>query len=143
MIVDENLELCDAQTMVAGETAIDSEDVLDLQIADPQYGAGTPLWLIVQTHTAFSATAGTSFVVDFKHSDTGSGSWVDLTVKTYSIAEAPLDEGGYLLVQPLPAAIRRYLKLEFTPGDTLTAGAVSAYISNCAPNTLLHGTKSI
>ena len=145
MIVDENTELCDAQSMVQGTAAINSEDTLDLQVADPQYGAGTPLWLIVQTHTAFTCTTGaTTFVVDFKHSDSGSAAWVDIATKTHNTASVPLaTQGGYIMVQPLPAAVRRYLKLEFTAGASLDLGKVNAGIYLAAPNTLIHGLKSI
>jgi len=142
MIVDENLEFSDAQTLVAAAAEITSEDTVDLQVADPQYGAGTPLWLIVQVHTAVTCTATADLQVDFKHSDDGS-TWVDIVAaRSFSTTLDPLTKGGYLIVQPLPAALRRYLELTYTPSATLDTGAVSAYISNCAPNTTIYGKLS-
>lgn len=139
MILDERTEFCDAtalNTGAAGSYLIG--DVVDL-------GGGTPatdgvndvdgLYLVISVDTA--VTSGGSATVQFHLcSDAQAAIATDLSAtyhfSTSAIAKATLVAGYYVCKVELPkGTYERYLGiLQTTAVAALTAGAVSAYLTN-------------
>jgi len=144
MILDSKLEFSDAQAICLSiATSTDSTNVLDLQVADPNIGAGTPIWLIVRVNTLFAPTLATLLVEprDADGANSLSLATAIMFSKTFSGSLDELEAGDILISMPLPANIRRYMKILYTTaGSTLTAGKLDAFLSLTAPRALTSGS---
>ena len=140
MILDERLEFADSNTGVqasAGTVLIG--DVIDLGATPQDYGNGQPMYLVIQVDTAIDSAMDGATVSFTLASDAGSSIATDGTatehIITDVIAEADL-VAGYTICQPLPVGnagvleYERYLGVLATvAGETVTAGAVSAFLT--------------
>ncbi len=143
MILDKNLEFSDAQAICLSIATATASTVLDLQVADPNIGTGTPVWLIVSVNTSFLPTL-TTLLVEPRDAD-GAGSLSLATAimfgKTFSGSLDELQAGDLLISMPLPAAIRRYMEILYTTaGSTLTAGKLDAFLSLAPPRRVTSGS---
>jgi Bbp16 len=128
------LSSAQAQTSVASH---DSTYALDFGAANPNLGTGTPLWLTVAVQT--QVTGGTSgSTLQLKVQDAADGSTYATLFETSIMNAAGLGltstfviaAGTKLINQPLPAAVRRYLKVVYVIGTAvLSAGKWDAYVN--------------
>jgi len=141
MIMDYNVQFSDGVSAIAipsNTAATQTEyasDVLDLQTAGYNIGAGTPIWAIFSIGTTFSGTTSNPvFVTLYGGTASGTVATQIFRSRTFSIGE--MSKGVYLMAQPLPAgyAMLRFVKVAAVlSGVSLTAGAFDAYLSLNAP----------
>ena len=133
MYTDANLIFSDAQAQTTA-TSHNSTYCIDLQVANPNLGGGTPLWLVVTVNTAFTCTLTCAdFQVKLYGSDNGTTWTIILQSDAYDYGECKL--GRDLMNVPLPAIHGRYLKLKYViTNAVLTAGKWDAYLSLNPPN---------
>jgi len=130
MILEHNGIFSDNQSLVATATIV-STNVLDCGVANPNLGAGTPLWVVESIHTKFTGSGG--ITTTLQHCASSGGSYLTLLVGVaHSTGTGAI--GDYLLAVPLPMEHLRYLRLSHAiTMDSGSAGAVDAYLSPCAP----------
>jgi hypothetical protein len=124
MINDARLILDDAAALTSG--SIDSTNVLDLGLSDPNIGAGTRLTLRCTVNTTF--TGGTSISARFCSCQTVGGTYVGMA-SSDAIAAATLIAGYTLLEAVITSKHLRFLKVIFTIVATFSAGKVDTYIN--------------
>lgn len=137
MILDETLEFADAVNLSqAGTSTYLLGDVVDLGSAQRDIGTGNvQLFLVIQVTTAITAS-GAATVKFILASDAAAAIATDGSATEHSasfaVPKATL-VAGYTLRIPLPPespAYERYLGVLTDVGtDTLTAGAVNAFIA--------------
>ena len=119
-LFDAMFEFSDAQAITA---SAQSTNVLDLQAADLEMGAGTPIWLNVRVGTADFA-GGTSLKVTFYACSTATtiSNGSDLLASD-TIAQASLTAGAWIIRVPLPVNFDedRYIGLYYTDTGGFTA----------------------
>ncbi len=134
MKLDTKLEFSSDQELPGTVGSNDSTNVLDLQNADPNIGAGTPIWLICRVTAGFSPSTAVNLYVEVKDASDGSTYAVIHRSPLFQGSTGALDKGDPLLYSPLPAFLRRWLKLTYiTAGTSLTAGKVDAFLTLAAP----------
>lgn len=128
-MLDKELILSDAQdfaTVTAGTTA--STNYLDLvKVGD----SISPLNLIVNVETAFTATGAVTLAVDFITSDVSTFSSSTTLHSVAATAKSVLVAGKNLINIPLPmGAMKRYSRLNYVTGvDTCATGKIDAFIA--------------
>lgn len=141
MIIDNNLEFCDATALDTSGTDTDLiGDVLDLGSTGREIGLSSqPLYLVIQVDTAVTS-AGNATVQFHLASDAAAAIAVDGTASYHwsskAFAKATL-VAGFTLVVPLPtgsgAEYERYLGILTTTGTAaVTAGKINAFITTDA-----------
>lgn len=126
-MIDSKLEFSDAQEFTTAE-AHDSENILDLGIADPNKGAGTPVFVDAHVNTDFASDGSATLKTELQHCDTVDGSYSTL-ISSGEIAVDDLVAGKALLDDVLPKEHKRFLKIVYTVGTAaMTAGAVDAML---------------
>ena len=133
MIQDALLVFSDAQaeTTVA---AHDSDNILDLQGADPNFGIGTPKYVNIVVNT--TCTSGGSATVKVGLYDSSDNSTWTVLAESEAYAVANLTAGKVLMSMSLPAEHERYLKVVYTIATAaLTAGKFDAWIGLDQPRT--------
>ena len=134
MILDANLEFCDAVDVSASAGTALVGDVVDLGAAAVNPGAGQPLYLVIQTTTAF-ASAGSAVVQFVLASDAAAALAADGTETRHLLSDAFAYTdliAGHVQIYTLPAApdYERYLGIEvITSGATTTAGSINAFLA--------------
>lgn len=127
--MDRNLEFSDAQDL-SGAGSVASTNQVDLALAAPNLGIGTPIWLVVRVNTAF--TLLTSLTVMLQDAAANTGYAQLLEGATIPVAE--LIAGADLLVVALPATHKRWLSVYYTiVGTNPGAGKVDAYLTLTPP----------
>ena len=133
MILDENLELCDALSVAATAGSALRGDVIDLDNAGRRL-TSEMLYLCITVSTAFVG-AGATVAFELRSDDTAT---INVSTGTRHFASnampvAQLTQGAKLYFE-LPggfAAYERYLGLVVvTAGATTTAGAINAFLTN-------------
>jgi len=109
MKLDTKLEFSDNQTLTGTPGATDSSNVLDLQNADPNIGAGTPIWLICRVTTEFAPTTSVNLYVEVRDASDGSTYSVIHRSPLFQGSSGTLDASDPILYSPLPAFLRRWL----------------------------------
>lgn len=136
MILDENLEFCDATALAGGTGRQLVGDVVPLSVAR-DLGAGAPLYLVIQVATTFTS-AGAATVVFSLVSDDAAAIATNGTASehflTTDFSLAQLVAGNTLVCAPLPhggiEAYETYLGIIATVGTAaLTAGAINAFLT--------------
>lgn len=97
---------------------------INFGIADPNQGAGTPLWVHITVGTAFATIVTVIFSLRF-------GAATDPTVPemtSRSIAIAEMTAGARLWDAPLPKTFARYCRLYSDVSTDATAGTLNAWI---------------
>lgn len=125
-IFDALFEFSDDQ--VVTDTSTISTNVLDLQIADLEMGAGNPVWLNIRIGTAFAGGTSLTFGL-YSHSTTTVSSGTCLWV-TGAILEANMTAGKWIIKMPLPDYVdpERYIGLYYTTSGTHTGGTINAWL---------------
>jgi hypothetical protein len=114
-------------------------NVLDVgEVANPNLGAGTPIWLYCMVNTTFSPCTGTTATLQAILQDcaTSGGTWASI-LAGYAFSNGEITKGVNLLTVPLPAKHKRYLKLIYTTatGSGWIAGNIDALLTPNAPRT--------
>jgi hypothetical protein len=148
MILDELLEFCDATSVAAAAGTALVGDVIDLGANVKDFGAGAPVWLVINTDTEIitGGTAGTIqfFLCSDALATLGAGVVASCTTHVASAIYVTddsaansdqLNAGGYPLVVALPhGTYERYLGILVTTGTTTTtAGKINAYLTTQEP----------
>ncbi len=124
--VDQNLVLSDAQALTAAAASTKS---IDTATALRDIGAGEPVELIVSVVTALVASGGASNLT-VALQDSSDNSSFTTVVQGPAVAKASLVAGFELLRVRLPAGLRRYNQVLYTPDtNDLTGGTVNAYLA--------------
>jgi hypothetical protein len=118
--LDALLRLSNAQAVTT--TAV-STNVIDTKGGD--IGAGRPLYLVVQVVEDFAD--GTSLTVALQ--DSADNSSFAAVVSGPAILTADLTVGKKVVLG-VPPGTRRYLRANYTVSGTMTAGKVTAYITD-------------
>ena len=133
-LFDALFEFSDNQAITASAAAT---NVIDMQAADLEMGAGQPMYLNVRVGgTAFDSAADDGTLTVALVSDTDAtidGSSI-VTIQTKAVAEATLVAGEWVTRVSLPVNFddNRYVGLYYTvagSGD-FTAGTIDAWIDN-------------
>lgn len=145
MLMDKQLEFSDSQAFTATSVSTNVVDTLPMS-GNPnlvQNLGGSPgAFLIFQVDTAFAGTAGTVTITLESDSTANLATSPTTHYSSGVIGQAAL-VAGYQLVIPLPiGSYERYLGLRYTVGGTITAGAVSAFISLDVQNWRPYATAS-
>lgn len=134
MLQDANFVYSDAQSAISSSDEA-STNITDLQVADPDIGSGTPLWINCTVNTVYAGTGG-GMTVLLQESDDNSTWTTALSSQAYSVAE--LTQGTVLMSVPLPAYVKRYIRLNYsTKLCGFSSGNVDAYLSSAPVNTLI------
>lgn len=127
-LFDALFEFSDAQAIT---TDAQSTNVLDMQAADLEMGAGEPIWLNVRVGTAFAG--GTSLAVSlYAHTATTSINSGTQIIATGTIAQASLTANAWIIRVPLPVNFdeERYIGLYYDDTGAFTAGTVDAWLDH-------------
>ena len=130
------MEFSDAQslTIKTGETV--ATNTIDLQVTDPNQGAGTPVYLIISVNTVIAPSISVGMYWELEDSVSGSAAWLAILrgETRYNSTAGELDAGQVLFAGPIPAEHQRYLQLVYTSSvTTLSAGKMDAYLSLAPP----------
>ena len=130
------MEFSDAQslTITTGETV--ATNTIDLQVADPNQGAGTPVYLVISVNTTIVPTTSAGLYWELEDSVSGSAAWLPILrgETKYNSTSGELDGGTTMFAGPIPAEHQRYLQLVYTSSvTTLSAGKMDAYLSLAPP----------
>jgi len=130
-ILDEKLELCDAQAITATDR---SEGQINLGAANLQIGAGTPLYLNIRTNTAFTSSSETITIDLYTHDasfDETQGTKILEVLAATAVSASPFATAGtWIFRGTIPyEALQQYVALRFTCSDTPAAGKIDAWIS--------------
>jgi hypothetical protein len=131
-LLDALFEFSDNQTITNADVA--ATNVLDMQAANLEMGAGTPIYLNVRVGTAFAG--GTNITVNLVSETDATidgSSIITLTSQAFTTATTPsLAAGQWLLRVPLPVNFdeNRYVGVYYTRTGTFTAGTVNAWLDN-------------
>jgi len=135
MIMDENLEFCDALAVAAAAGTALVGDVIDLDTIGRRMLSNNNLHLVIQVTTAF-ASAGASTTQFVLASDAAAAIAADGTETRHWLSHDYLKAelaAGAIIVIPLPAGIpsyERYLGIEVITGvATNTAGSINAFLT--------------
>lgn len=122
MFLDKMNEFTEGYALSSGAG---SSDVIDLGAAGDAYKS---LFLVAKT-TGADAAGGTKVVIKLQTSDTEAFTApTDLCISG-DILLAALVKNKVLMKQRLPFGCKRYLRLNFTPTGTFTAGAVAGFLT--------------
>ena len=131
-IFDAMFEFSDGQSLTASAAAT---NVIDMQAADLEMGAGTPIWLNVKVGTELdsageAATLTIALVGDTDATIDGSSIVVQQS-KQY--AESECTAGAWLLRVPLDVDFdtNRYVGIYYTVGtENFTSGTIDAWLDH-------------
>jgi len=129
------MEFSDAQALsvTTGETV--ATNMIDLQVADPNQGAGTPIYLVISVNTAIAPATSVGMYFELEDAPDGS-TWTPIIrgETRYNSTSGELDAGQVIYAGPIPAEHQRYLQLVYTTSvTTLSAGNMDAYLSLAPP----------
>jgi hypothetical protein len=138
-ILDAKLIMSDdqAETTVA---AHDSDTQLDLGAGTDELGNAEAnelglsgkLWLHIKVRDALTSGGSATVAIDFQDSaddSTYASTGISLAATAYD--DAIFTAGNAVISQPLPAELRRYVKVVYTIGTAvLTAGSFDAWIGH-------------
>lgn len=113
-MIDKNLMYSDKQTLAAA----DSTNTIDFKYKFN--GTGGFLQLV-----GFGITGATAVTVTVKESVDGT-TWVSREVQTFTTADVNSGQAAIALAKPL----QRFSKLTYALGGTITAGVITAFITN-------------
>lgn len=145
MFIDKQLEFSDSQAFTTTSVSTNVIDTLPMT-SNPNLtqnlGGSPAAFLVFQVDTAFAGTAGTVTITLESDSTANLATSPTTHYSSGAIGQAAL-VAGYQLVIPLPLGnYERYLGLRYTVGGTLTAGAVSAFVSRDIQNWRPYATLS-
>jgi hypothetical protein len=127
MYIDSLLEFSDAQAVTSSAA---SANVIDLS-SDKNIGPGTPLYVVLTVDTAI---AGTSPTVDADiQTDTVENFASPTVIGSFEQITDSNGTQGAQFVLGFPFTNQRYLRLNYTAGGTVSAGAVSAHLTDQQP----------
>lgn len=126
MHVDQNLVLSDAQALTAAAASTKS---IDTATALRDIGSGEPVELIVLVKTALLASGGAANLT-VALQDSADNSSFATVVTGPAVAKASLVAGYELLKVRLPAGLRRYIQVYYTPDtNDFTSGTIDAFLA--------------
>jgi len=129
-IMDKQMVLSDAQLITS---TADSETVLDLGVADPNQGMGTPLYLHVVVQTAIVSAGSGELDVQLMECDTSGGTYTEVLAAVQNdldSAGADCPAGTVLIHSALPSRrLQQFLKMVYTVSTAnAESGAIDAWI---------------
>ena|SRR3972149_5112169 len=132
MLIDRNLVLSDAQVVASTE---DSDNIIDLAVANPNIGKGKGTSLICDVSVAFVSAGGATLVVELVQCDTVGGSYTVLLRSIAGLVAADLVKGYRIFSVGFPNNVQQFVKLVYTVGtSTFSAGKINAFIMNEIPD---------
>lgn len=130
-LYDAMFEFCDDDSVFSNGTTVQSENILDMQTADLEMGAGQPVWLNIRVGTtAFTGGTSVQFAL-VSDSDTTITNGTTI-IETGAITVATLIAGYWVLRVSLPVRFDtdRYIGLVVTCVGNVTAGSINAWLDN-------------
>lgn len=120
--------ITDARLVIANNMALTADaymtNEIDFGIADPNQGAGTPMWVHITVGTAFATIVSVIFSLRF-------GAATDPTVPemtSRSILLAEMTAGARLWDAALPKTFARYVRGYSDVSTDATAGTINCWI---------------
>jgi len=126
-IIDSLGEFSDAQAVTSSAA---STNVIDLG-SDRDIGVGRPMYVVLTVDTAISGSSPT-VDVDLETDDNESFSSAT-TIGSFTQMNDTNGTAGATFFISVPSGNERYLRLNYTAGGTVSAGAVNAWLSDCQP----------
>jgi len=129
-IMDKKWILSDGQAITA---TADSETIIDMNVADPNQGMGTPMYLHVQVSVALVSAGSGELDVQLVECATSGGSYTEVMAALQNdldAAGADLPAGTVLIHAALPSRrLQRYLKMVYTVSTAdAESGNIDAWI---------------
>lgn len=128
-LFDVMFEFSDAQILTDSSAA--ATNVLDMQAADREMGAGTPIWLNVRVEQVFAG--GTSVVTALVNESDATIDGSSIVIwQTPAVVTADLVAGHWIMRMPLPVNFDelRYLGIYYTLVGTFTTGTINAWLDH-------------
>lgn len=131
MAAIDTMVFSDAQAItLSGNTT--GTNILDMEFADPNLGAGTPLWLWCRVGTTLvEVTSGSDTLQGILYDcATSGGTWTQL-LAGFAFSGRECVKGLDLLTTPLPRKHKRYLRLLYATatGSGWSAGNIDAFLT--------------
>lgn len=136
MLLDANWVFSDNQDISADSGTVTSTNIVDLQVADPDVGSGSPLWIIILAQSTF-AGASMNVTPAVEESDDNS-TWLLYTrTKNYTVGE--LTQGTLMMGMTLQTTTKRYLRVRYYNGGSSgwTTANVDAFLTTAEMNSTL------
>jgi hypothetical protein len=137
-VITDKMIFSNAQA-VTTSGATNSTNTLDVgETANPNAGAGTPIWCYVMVNTTFSPCTGTTATFDAALQQCAtSGGTFEQIAQGFAFSNGEIVKGLNLMTHPLPAKHKRYLKVVYTTttGSGWIAGNIDALLTLNAPRT--------
>jgi len=132
-LFDAMFEFSDYQLLTG---SAQSTNILDMQAADLEMGAGTPIYLNVRVNAAADMAGGTTLIVRLHNSSTTDidagteGSTNNILWSSGTLAQANLTAGTWITRIALPVNFdsNRYVGLQYTDAGAYTAGGIDAWL---------------
>ena len=136
LVIDSKQEFADAQSCAGSISAANfSSNNLDAGVADPNSGAGSPVWLACYLTASMTTGSATSTVQFILHDSDDESTWTEIIkTKAYNMSAAePARAGvGFIFFNiPLPAQHKRYLRIaRVIVATAQAAGTYEAFLHN-------------
>jgi hypothetical protein len=134
-IIDYNLQMCSATSIVlsTGTNLVGSQ--IDLSTTSRDIGLGRPLFVVVRVDTSVAATGGASTVQFVVASDDSASIATNGTAtvlgQTAAIAKASLTAGTTLVIPIAPTPSERYVGiLAVIASNDVTTGKIDAWLTD-------------
>jgi hypothetical protein len=129
-IMDKKWILSDAQAILS---TADSETIIDMNVANPNQGMGTPMYLHVVVPTAIVSAGSGELDVQLVECATSGGSYTEVLAAVQNdldSAGADCPAGTVLIHSALPSRrLQRYLKMVYTVSTAdAESGNIDAWI---------------
>jgi hypothetical protein len=129
-IMDKKWILSDAQAILS---TADSETIIDMNVANPNQGMGTPMYLHVVVQTAIVSAGSGELDVQLVECATSGGSYTEVLAAVQNdldSAGADCPAGTVLIHSALPSRrLQRYLKMVYTVSTAdAESGNIDAWI---------------
>jgi hypothetical protein len=132
MLLDNDLNFDVVGTGQAITASAASTDVIDLGVANPNAGEGTPVNAVVTVTATFgSAASDETLTIAIQGSDDNGSSDAFASVSTREAIPIASLTGGARFYIPLPKEHERYVRLYYTVAGSgnFTAGTVHSYLA--------------
>lgn len=129
MIIDALNLFSNAQTFTTGsENGIVSTSSIDLGIAARDIGAGENLYIVVQVATTFVGTNPNATTVELL-TDDNDGINSGTSIQTLGVIATNSVAGTRIIARIQPGTFQRYIALQYTAANALSAGAITAFVA--------------
>lgn len=131
-LFDVMFEFADAQSIFSATATKAATNVIDMQAADLEMGAGEEMWLNIRVTTAFAGAGTATFsLVSDTDATMDANSIESLSTEPFAITDIDA-AGDWIYRGPIPVDYdrNRYVGVVCTCSGAMTAGSVDAWLDN-------------